>query len=390
MSKGIKKFMKKHPVWTGVIIFFAFIFIIGLFSPDSSDYNSNQEIPSSIEKVSNNTSLNEEQTSNEEENEEIKDVVSENIKLANWNLQILGDTKASNSNLMNFYASVIDDYDIIFVQEIRDIDTSAFYDLCNLLEGFECKASSRAGRSSSKEQYGVIYRQGIQIKEFKDFNPDSEDRWERPPVEVTFDIGGYDLIVYNIHTKPDDVSSEMDNLAEIVKTQGNVAVIGDLNADCDYYDNSEEQEFDNWNWIISDNQDTTSSSTNCAYDRIILNDDANAEFVSYGIYSDGITKDVSDHYLVWVEFSLKDISIDLTESPVEPTPQYISPTEEPKQEETQSSGTEYICSSDYYNCGDFSKHSEAQAVYDYCKSQGKGDIHQLDRDDDGDACESLS
>jgi len=386
----MKGFIKKHPIWSSIIGFFIIIYLIGIFMPSTENYE-HQEINTPQQQEFKESSLlsNESHEIEKDQGNQQNSNV-ENIKLANWNLQILGDTKASNSNLMNFYSSVIDDYDIVFVQEIRDIDTSAFYDLCNLLEGFECNASSRAGRSSSKEQYGVIYRQGIQIKEFNDFNPDSEDRWERPPVEVTFDIGGYDLIVYNIHTKPDDVSNEMDNLAEIVKTQGNIVVLGDLNADCDYYDSSKELEFDNWNWVISDNQDTTSSSTNCAYDRIILNDDANAEFVSYGIYSDGITKDVSDHYLVWVEFSLKDISIDLTESPVEPTSQYILPTEETKQEETQNSGTKYICSSDYYNCGDFSKHSEAQAVYDYCKSQGKGDIHQLDRDDDGDACESLS
>ena len=47
------------------------------------------------------------------------------------------------------------------------------------------------------------------------------------------------------------------------------------------------------------------------------------------------------------------------------------------------------CSGDIYNCGDFSSHSEAQACYDYCKSIGKGDIHKLDNDKDGDACESL-
>ena len=47
------------------------------------------------------------------------------------------------------------------------------------------------------------------------------------------------------------------------------------------------------------------------------------------------------------------------------------------------------CSGDIYNCADFSSHSEAQACFDYCKSIGKGDIHRLDRDNNGYACESL-
>ena len=44
------------------------------------------------------------------------------------------------------------------------------------------------------------------------------------------------------------------------------------------------------------------------------------------------------------------------------------------------------CSSNYYNCGDFSTHAEAQAVYDAC---GSDDIHGLDKNKDGNACEAL-
>ena len=47
-----------------------------------------------------------------------------------------------------------------------------------------------------------------------------------------------------------------------------------------------------------------------------------------------------------------------------------------------------ICSSNYYNCADFNTQSEAQAVFEYCGGIGN-DIHWLDGDDDGVACESL-
>jgi len=46
------------------------------------------------------------------------------------------------------------------------------------------------------------------------------------------------------------------------------------------------------------------------------------------------------------------------------------------------------CSGNLYNCADFATTSEAQSCYDYCKSRGKGDVHCLDADDDGVACES--
>ena len=50
----------------------------------------------------------------------------------------------------------------------------------------------------------------------------------------------------------------------------------------------------------------------------------------------------------------------------------------------------YDCSSDVYNCGNFTTQAEAQEIYDYCVGQGKGDVHGLDGDGNGEACESLS
>lgn len=47
------------------------------------------------------------------------------------------------------------------------------------------------------------------------------------------------------------------------------------------------------------------------------------------------------------------------------------------------------CSGNQYNCSSFSIWIEAQACYEYCISLGRGDIHWLDDDNDGVACESL-
>ena len=62
-------------------------------------------------------------------------------------------------------------------------------------------------------------------------------------------------------------------------------------------------DFDEWNYLIEDNDDTTVKSTDCAYDRIILNDDAFEEYENHGI-DKSITEDKSDHYLVWVELKI--------------------------------------------------------------------------------------
>lgn len=57
----------------------------------------------------------------------------------------------------------------------------------------------------------------------------------------------------------------------------------------------------------------------------------------------------------------------------------------PTQAVSSSSSGTCDCSKNKYNCGDFPLSSgvTAQQCYDYCKAQGKGDIHQLDRDKDG-------
>lgn len=47
------------------------------------------------------------------------------------------------------------------------------------------------------------------------------------------------------------------------------------------------------------------------------------------------------------------------------------------------------CASNKYNCTDFKTHDEAQALYNCCIQKIGSDIHRLDANKDGDACESL-
>lgn len=228
------------------------------------------------------------------------------ITIASWELYLLDDTNASDDELMQTYASIIDDYDIVFVQGITS--SNAFTKLCSLLPSYNCMASSMSGRNASKEQYGVLYRKAnVSVIGWKDYNPDVFDRWEHPPLEVLFSISEYLFKVYNIHTNQLDVQKELNYLESIVSESGNMIILGDLNADCSYYNPSAEKEFDDWNWIITDTRDTlVSQTTDCAYDRIILNGEAYSEFAPYemlggGVYTLGITETLSSHYLVWAE-----------------------------------------------------------------------------------------
>lgn len=55
---------------------------------------------------------------------------------------------------------------------------------------------------------------------------------------------------------------------------------------------------------------------------------------------------------------------------------------------TSSPGGAYVCSYNAYNCSDFATRAEAQAAYDGCAGVAN-DVHKLDSDGDGLACESL-
>lgn len=46
------------------------------------------------------------------------------------------------------------------------------------------------------------------------------------------------------------------------------------------------------------------------------------------------------------------------------------------------------CNADTYNCSDFPSQSSAQACFNTCVAEGKGDIHRLDENNNGIACES--
>ena len=51
--------------------------------------------------------------------------------------------------------------------------------------------------------------------------------------------------------------------------------------------------------------------------------------------------------------------------------------------------TNAICEKPAYNCVDFKNQKEAQSVFDQCKTEKNPDIHGLDRDNDGIACQDL-
>ena len=79
-----------------------------------------------------------------------------------------------------------------------------------------------------------------------------------------------------------------------------------------------------------------------------------------------------------------------TEPALAPVPEQVQSPAPPAQTEAAPppASSSYTCSSNTYNCSDFTTQAEAQAVFDMCGGVGN-DIHRLDSNKDGEACESL-
>lgn len=237
------------------------------------------------------------------------------LNIASYNMQIFGESKLSDPNLMKDYRALISKYDIFFVQEIRDSSGVAFKELCDSLN-YQCLTSSRAGRSSSKEQYGVMWNNRSQVVSTKDFNLlNYSDEFERPPLKVIMQLNKINMSAngtlnsrdsinvsfFIIHTKPTDAQNEIKELEELVYSDPDFykVVLGDLNMDCDYYPESGSN-FGGYTSFINSDQDTTVGLTNCAYDRIFVSPPF-ARLVTLSGIDTNTNSKMSDHYPIFFQ-----------------------------------------------------------------------------------------
>jgi endonuclease/exonuclease/phosphatase family metal-dependent hydrolase len=250
---------------------------------------------------------------------------ADSITIASFNMQAFGQSKANKSEVVGAIASIIRNYDIIAVQEIRDAEGTAFpklVDEVNSMPGarYDYVIGERLGSTSSKEQYAFLYNTN-KVAFLRDSNYTYNGTgFERPPLLGKFYASGFSFVLADVHTKPENAASEVGLLAGVVADakqrfagEDDFIVVGDYNADCSYMSAGElatspfrAAEF---TWVVKDDVDTTVKSTDCAYDRIVLTD-ASDYAGEYGVYrfdqalllNQTQAEAVSDHYPVWAKF----------------------------------------------------------------------------------------
>ena len=248
------------------------------------------------------------------------------IRIASFNIQVLGKTKVKKRTVMETLARVAREFDVVAVQELRDATGRAAQKYLDRINRdaevpYAMVVGPRLGRSSSKEQYVIYYRTGVVAFVDSFTVPDAGDRFERPPLVARFVAGQFDFRLVVSHIKPSDAPAEMAALAEVAgavldPTERDVIVLGDLNADCDYFDPTDEDHAfraGTFHWVVPDGV-KTAVRTACTYDRIVLLDGTfGSEYVpgsgrvfrydeEYGISDDALVRAVSDHYPVFAEY----------------------------------------------------------------------------------------
>ncbi|TPP56609.1 putative deoxyribonuclease I (DNase I) [Fasciola gigantica] len=240
--------------------------------------------------------------------------------ISTFNIQVFGDKKMSKKHIPPILAKILSRYDLTCIQEIRDSDGDSLGKLVNLInsgrnnqEGYVGLAGERLGRTSSKEQYGVIYLpKKFTLSNLRTY-PNHRSKFERPPMQVHIEPKAPD---------PQKVFEEMEALYEVAqevvtKINDNLLILGDMNAGCSYLSKSKKKTLKltqdtSYTWLVNDNLDTTVGKTDCAYDRLIVHGEklrktlvrnsVKAYRYPEAMHLDQKTAlEVSDHYPVEIE-----------------------------------------------------------------------------------------
>lgn len=258
---------------------------------------------------------------------------SETLTIASFNIQVFGQSKADNPQVMETLAAIIRRFDLTAIQEIRSIRQDVIPRLIDRINSagvnYAFEIGPRLGRTSSKEQYAFIYNANrVELVADSIYTPlDPGDRLHREPLVARFRARGpperqaFTFTLVNVHTDPDEVDphdpgSEINALADFyigARMNGwqedDVILLGDLNADT--YNLGELGQLQNIRAAIAGRPTNTRRTK--TYDNLLFMADATTEFTgNAGVFDIqqefGLTLDealeVSDHLPVWGKFRI--------------------------------------------------------------------------------------
>lgn len=260
------------------------------------------------------------------------------IKIASFNMQIFGQTKLKRPNVLDIYAKIAANFDMIALQEVGTNKAVVNDETCHfIMQTFTAKINEITGMNSYSfirgNQYAIIYRTNkFTVKSYKLYT--GAKTFTFTPLIANFETvepgSNFDFSIITIHTSPDAADKEISYLKTVIEetqtlySEPDVICLGDYNADGSYYKEGDET----WLWGfnpdvyitgILNSADTTVAASDNTYDRIQMSINCNTDFTGkYGVlkFSEiydvskceggattrGTEKAISDHYPVWCEF----------------------------------------------------------------------------------------
>ncbi|MDZ4659859.1 MAG: endonuclease/exonuclease/phosphatase family protein [Bythopirellula sp.] len=252
------------------------------------------------------------------------------IRIAAFNIQAFGNTKAAKQYVMVRLADIIRKFDIVAIQEIRSQNEYLIPNFVQLINQpgrrYDHVIGERLGRSNNKEQYVYIFdTERIAIDPLSVYTiSDPDDLMHREPLVATFMTTGVDpdeaftFTLVNVHTEPNqpDLNRELDGLAEVYRVvrrsarqEDDVILLGDFNVDDRHLqrlgqlpgifpliagvatNTRQDQQFDN---IIIHQSSTTEYAGRSGVFDVMRNYNLN----------EAQALEISDHFPVWAEFSV--------------------------------------------------------------------------------------
>ncbi len=251
---------------------------------------------------------------------------STHLRLATFNLEIFGPAKAGRPEWLSRVAAIVRRYDLVAVQEVRDVSGQAparLLEVINETEGpaYGISLSPRTGREPddrhSQEQYAYFFRTDVVevVGESTLFDDSAHDYFQREPYLSRFHLVGSDasFVLMNIHTRPRAAVSEIAAMEHVFRwakehfpDEEVFIALGDFNAGCGY---ASEDDLDAlpihgeaYDWVVPHSADTNVADSACPYDRIVVSAPSGDLLVEeWGVdRAFDEAERLSDHYPVWV------------------------------------------------------------------------------------------
>lgn len=235
----------------------------------------------------------------------IPDYVPDKLRIGSFDI----DGYSNDNNkpaMLNAYRNLIFDYDIIAIQNYKG-DRELLYDLVyNLDMEFE-------ERDIKDESMVFIYNK--HYLRWKARRIYENNKFFRNPFGMNFEILGTNIsfTIVQVHLNPTDATEEIKALEEVFEyfvkefDNENIIIMGNMYAGCYYYNT---QELEEYFWLID--EDTLTTSEECAYDRIITPEHMRADIADYGVHNyirendidNDLKKVLSTHYPVYLLLSI--------------------------------------------------------------------------------------